>query len=363
MFTIGYCFYNKENIKEAKLNGTFIDKIISNKYIKIIGIMLLLGLIYFKIKYLNATNNIIDSSELRMARFTTMFSSYAESIIYNYLLVGVLDIYVILFAVLLIEKKYKNSIFVMSLASILLYISIGYGRKVLLDIIIYAIIWFLVRNKGKININSKSIKKGIVGILIIFIISVSATTIRLGVQLTNIQKIKEDIVEEQIKQYFVYFLGGFRSLDRYIQNEEFDYEFGRMTLGGIDEIISLPFIALGYDYNSINSKYGEKLQENIIIGDNISFNAFYTCVMNFYTDFGIVGVILIPLLYGIILKCIIRRALITYNLFDIILMLFIISNTISAIYKWFYQSGSTIFTIMVILVLKKFIRIKEEGYE
>lgn len=357
MLVIGYCFYNlKYDEEETDLKDALIEKIVSNKYVKIIAIILLIGLIYFKIKYINATSNIIDDSELRIARFTTMFSSYAESLIYNYLIIGLLNIYIILFVILLIEKKYKNFIFLISFISIILYISIGYGRKVLLDIMVYAIIWYLIKNKGKIGISYKNIKKVIIGIFIIFVISVGATSIRTGVKLTDFQKIKEYMVDEQIKQYFTYFLGGFRTLNSYMDNRDIEYEFGRMTLGGIDELISLPFVALGYNYNSINSEYGKLLQENIVIGDNLKINAFYTCVMNFYTDFGIAGVVIIPLLYGIILKKIIHKAISTYNLLDIILMLFIISNTISAIYRWFYQFGSTMFSIIIILVLRKFIK-------
>ena len=354
MFTMGYCSVKEKKIENKILD---IDIISKSRVLEIIGYILLIALVFFRIRYINIANTVKDASELRLIRFTTLFNSYAENLIFNYIIVGILNIYTILLAILLVEKKYTTKLFWIALISNIVYITIGYGRKKLMDIIIYLIIWFIIKNKGKIKIKKGILLKGSLILILVFIVSISATAVRTGVRITNFEKIKNDIVGEQIEQYVIYFLGGFRSLDKYLEND-INYTYGRLTLGGIDELISIPFLALGYDYSAINSIVGEKLQSVIHIGDNIEFNAFYTCVMNFYTDFHLLGVIIIPLIYGFILRKSMDKGINQKNLFDVILMLYLISNTVAAIYKWFYQSGSTMFTIIILLVAKLTLEIK-----
>lgn len=320
-----------------------------------------IALAYFKIKYNKAISGLEDLSKLRIVRFTTMFNSYTENVIFEYLVVGVFNIYTILFSMLIVEKKYKNKIFLICLIDIVLYITIGYGRKILQDIMIYIIMWFFIVNKGYIKIKIKSIITTAFIVIVILSGSIGVTAIRTGVPITNIKRIKEDIVQEQINQYIIYFNGGFRTLDQMIQSEKPMYTMGRMTLGGIDEIFSLPFTFLGYNYKSINTIMGEKLQENVTIGENIQMNAFYTCVMNFYSDFGVIGVIFIPIVYAYIISRVFKGAFKHDEIINYILLLFIISNTISATYKWFYQSGSTMFTIIIILILQLILKKKKEN--
>ena len=361
-FVISFCIFSRKRDKKQDNDKTTIEieKIINSKYVNIIGMILTILLLYFKMKYNNATRGIDDLSKLRIIRFSTMFNSYAESVTFEYIVVGVLNIYTIIFSMLLVEKKYKNKLFFICLVDILLYITIGYGRKILQDILIYVIMWFIIKNNGKIRLRIKTIMTIFLVTILILMGSIGITAIRTGVSILNIKKVREDIVQEQVNQYIIYFNGGFRTLDKFIHEDKPMYSLGRMTLGGIDEIISLPFIFMGYNYKSINTIMGEKLQENITVGQNIQMNAFYTCVMNFYSDFGIIGVILIPLIYAYILTDVIKKSFTNKNVMYTILLLFMISNTISATYKWFYQSGSTMFTIFIILITNLVLRKKEK---
>jgi len=154
MFTIGYCVFKEKEINIEKLDMDIISK---SKLLEIIGYILFLLLLFFRIRYNNIVSLVEDASQLRIIRFTTLFNSYAENLIFNYIIVGILNIYTILLAILLIEKKYKTKLFWIALMSDIVYITIGYGRKILMDIIIYLIVWLIIKNRGRIKI-----KKGII---------------------------------------------------------------------------------------------------------------------------------------------------------------------------------------------------------
>ena len=353
MFSLGFCIKkNKEKENGCKNSDDNIDKIINSTTFVILGVIIIIGLIYYKIRFDNIVKGLKTVEEIRMIKFKNLFNSGVEYIIYEYFITTFTNIYTIFFAILLVDKKIKNKVFFMSIIIILLYIMIGYGRKILFDILIYIIMYSIIKSNGVIKLNFKYLIKLFVIGFMIFSIAIIATAVRLGVKLNNHKFILNNVVSEQIKQNYLYFVGGFRLLDQYIGEFDNNYTLGRMTLGGVDDIVGIPFLALNYDYKPINTEVGKKLQKNILIGNNTYMNAFYTCVMNFYSDFGILGVIIIPLVYGVILKRVINKAAYNKNLYDILIFLYITCLTVSAVYRWFYQLGSGLFTIIIIMFIK-----------
>ena len=183
------------------------------------------------------------------------------------------------------------------------------------------------------------------------------TAIRTGVKIYDLKKIANDIVGEQIKQVVLYFEGPLRTLDNFI-NEGFEslngnLAYGRATLAGIDEIISLPLIFVGIDYPYFNSIIGSELQTNVTVSENgYKINAFYTGIMNFYADFGTVGVLIFSMLYAtLVVYCVRNFFKKKGDIFSQVLLIFVIMNTLSIVYRWNYQSGATTFLLIVLVIL------------
>ncbi len=362
-FTIVYILFalrkkNEEIIEEYTDNNfdKVLDKIVKSKIWNTINIIVMILLIYYVVKYNNIISEIIDPALWRMVRFTTLFDSYKEKVIFEYIIMGAFTIFSIITSILLVNKKWKNIFFFVGIANIILYVSIGFSRKVLFEFLMYIVIayaiMFIFKKK---KINKRIILTGAVLLIIILIVILALTSIRTGVKIWDFKTIYEEILQEQVKQFIIYFEGPFRALDYFIENGfpslEGKLSYGRATLGGVDEIISLPLIFVGIDYPYFNSIVGSDLQSYITIGDNISFNALYTGVMNYYCDFGVYGVIILSTLYAIFTRWCVEKSLKKQDAFSQILMIFVVMNTISTIYKWNYQSGATTFILIVLLLL------------
>lgn len=362
IFTLTYVILIKKkngenNIELVDLNEK-LNKITQSKALLIFQSMTMLVLIFYVIKYNYIVSQTGDISSLRMIRYTTLFNSYTEKVIFEYIIMGALTISSIITTILLVNKKCKNPFFIIGILNILLYVSIGYSRKILLEFIIYIVLAYLIMSIiTKKRINRKTIFVGLTLVLVVCIIMLEMTAIRTGVKIYDLKKIANDIVGEQIKQVVLYFEGPLRTLDNFI-NEGFEslngnLAYGRATLAGIDEIISLPLIFVGIDYPYFNSIIGSELQTNVTVSENgYKINAFYTGIMNFYADFGTVGVLIFSMLYAtLVVYCVRNFFKKKGDIFSQVLLIFVIMNTLSIVYRWNYQSGATTFLLIVLVIL------------
>lgn len=333
-----------------------IEKITNSKVWLFFQIGLMIILLYYVIKYNYIVSQTTDQSLLRLIRFTNLFGSYTEKVIFEYLIMGLFTIFSIITSILFVNKKWKNLFFFIGLINIILYISIGFSRKVLFEFLIYVVLAYIITiTLQKKKISKRSIIIGICLVIIILVLTLGVTALRTGVSIFDFKKIYNVIIEEQIKQFIVYFEGPFRALDHFVENGfsslQGNLSYGRATLGGIDEIISLPLIFIGFQYPYFNSIVGAELQNNILVGETQQFNALYTSVMNYYCDFGVVGVIIIPALYAIFVRWCIEKFIRKKDIFSQVLAIFVIMNTFSTIYRWNYQAGSTTFWLIILLLL------------
>ena len=68
------------------------------------------------------------------------------------------------------------------------------------------------------------------------------------------------------------------------------------------------FNKLGIPFDKeLNNLVEIKQNTPIDIGSGFSWNALYTVVLYFYLDFGIIGIIILPLLFGLLLKLLINK--------------------------------------------------------
>ena len=281
-----------------------LDKLLKSKILLVSIIIILIIVIYYLTKY-NIIIKDMSKLDIRMVRFNQLFDSSLEALFFNYIIAGSMYILSIIFSVLLVNKKVKNSIFILLAITIALYSLIGYSRMIYLNIVIYIFICILLKPNLKELINVKNIIK-------IILIGCAVVIILFGMLYARICKssapIKDNIsktLKNQTEQIIEYSVGSFRLLDYFIKNgfENFQskYTYGQATFAGVEEIILYPIKGIGVEIDSFNNIIGEYTQKSIKIGTKTNFNAFYTCVMNFYLDYGLIGVILFPILHSMLI--------------------------------------------------------------
>ena len=350
----------KNNIEEKSIN----EKILKSRIILVGQIMLLTILAFYSYRFNLIASSLEDAAQIRIAKFTLLFSSYKENIFFNYIIVFLYKVMAIITSILIANKNIKNPITIMGIINVILYSTIGYGRMDLYEFLLFILFSYIICNRKSIKMKNKTKKdilKFVVIIVFIFCIGLLATAVRLGIDITDLNEIYNRGIKEQVEQIAIYFTGGFRALDIFLKNgfngiEK--YTLGRATLAGIDEMIEIFFIMLGKEYISFNSLIGELTQTSIIVGKNIEFNAFYTSLMNYISDFGYGGVIIYPILYGNFVFYCIKNEIRSQTLISKILVIYVLMNTISTIYRWNYQFGQNIFILIILLVLNFWVKNK-----
>ena len=346
--------YRKEEIVEKETHNKIEERILNSKTLLYGQIVLS----FYALKFYLLTRNIADPALIRMVRFEKLFGSYAENIIYTYFIGFLYKTMTIITSILLVNKKIKNPITIIGVINIFLFTLIGYGRMHLYEFVLFIIFAYILNYEKNKDVDKEIQRKNIRFIItvfaIIFGIALISTAIRLGISIFNFKKIYDMVFGEQVKQIIIYFTGGFRALDNFLINGFSGipkYTFGRATFAGIEELLSIFLLIFGKEYSTFNSIVGELTQSYIVIGENIYFNAFYTCVMNYISDFGYFGVIIYPILHGTFLFFSIKNENNKKNLISQILLIFVLSNTVSTIYRWNYQFGSNTFILITYIII------------
>lgn len=140
---------------------------------------------------------------------------------------------------------------------------------------------------------------------------------------------------EETNSHIVSYLGGPVVAFDYALNSNMleecgGYQYGTMTFASIDEMLFMVQVILKkisgtgvLPARAIN-KIGTYLHENYIdVGTEWRWNALYTSCLYYYLDFGILGVLLIPFVFGIMVRLSIRW-LYQYRSFVFLILLSVI---------------------------------------
>lgn len=346
---------NRENIVSNN-NVNFINIIKKSKVLLIINIIVLVLLAYFLARY----NRILASAsiqDIRNIRFEKLFSTGYEYIIFTYIIQPALKIIMMLTAISIIYKERKNINVYLGITNIILNTMIGYGRMYIFEFILFLLFAYLSQkeiNKPKI----KSILIALLAIVLFAVISTIITTIRIvGIEGLSLATIKEYGISNQISQLIIYFTGGFRTLDLFINNKIIsinNYMFGRLTFAGFEDLIGNFTGVLGINFVPINNIIGNYTQMPVLIGNNQYFNAFYTSVFNYYGDFGIVGVVFFSFLSGILIKYSINNYTKKSNLNSLLLFIYASSMLLCSVYRFNYQLGQYLIILIYLIFINKF---------
>lgn len=347
MFTVGFWICGKlsknraSHVMEIKeeISG---NHILSKMLIGVFGILL-----YYWLRYLNIVREGVSLNN-RLERFNVgyLFTSTAEILFFNYFIESFVYAFIIILAYMVIYGQFKNYMFVLLVGCIFLYSGIGGSRGILVDVIIAMAFILVIRSlHNKINVKILVALSAIVLIISFYLAWLTAS--RLGFKEINVESIAIGW-ETFLKQGIVYYTGPFRALDYGLIEypDIIGFQFGRATFAGIDEIIIMGFRILGVELTTMNATIGKVLQETqLIIGENEYFNFAYTNVMIHYFDFGVIGVVIFPFIYGFF----VRKAIFLYQNMPVIptmiILVFLFNTMINSVFKWGLQSPASVFLL------------------
>lgn len=350
--------YNNNLIYENSKGYNFEKSIFLGDDIKLnwfvwLTIITAIILFYYAFKFNKvALNDVVGS---RMARFSVgpLFKSLEEIYLYNWIITPLVSIYNCIIAYKLINNSFKDKTFILCSINVILYFMVGYGRQTILELIIYTVIcYFVFKKRKKIALKSKILC--LLGICILLFGGIYITAKRLGM-IGFDMKIMNESLEVFMKQIVTYFTGSIRALEYGINTffGEYLYEFGRLTFGGLDEIIGTILNYFGINYTLANS-IGSLTQAEIFIGEGIKHNALYTANLAYFIDFGYIGIIIFPFLIGVFTAMTTKKFLEYKDEYSLFIYLFSVYCLILTSMKCAFQSSDTWVLLIMCYLLSKF---------
>lgn len=311
-----------------------------------------IGIVYYYFhKYLFVLT-LYNAAEGRNTMFEEgeLFSSHYEILLYNMAVKPFFYFLSVLIAVLLIYFSNKY-LLVLSIVFLLLYSYIGSGRGAYITVLMmlgfaFLIKSYVIESPLFYGVKFSTLKKMKIRL---YILLVGCTVVLFVSYITALRKGEigfsfETLAigfEEFFKQCVWYMTGPFRALDYALdQNylDKTDLLWGRSTFAGVDALVKIVIHFFGGSYTSAGEITTMFLQENYIpVGNDITMNFAYTCVMAYLFDFGFLGVIICPFLSGFF----VRKAFLTFQRYPtfpmFVLCLFLFYAMIMTVFKWSFQ--------------------------
>ena len=322
----------------------------------IINVGTFLSLIYFSIKYnrILTTMGVLDARNIKF-ELGLLFSSNNEYLFFNVIIAAIVYISFIISIITYINTKKISVLLILSMVNLYMYATIGLGRLAIFEatiIVLLAVIFSRI-----FRISNSSIKGKIVLVLVTLggIGSIfSITSRRLGTNLAE-QGLTETIMFT-LEQGIIYFVGPISAFNQFLVTDvtrSVGHTYGRATVGGLDYLFSLLFSYMNYPFDSANDITASFTKPTIDIGSQQGFNAFYSALMNFYIDFGALGVIALSFLFGLLLAVTWNMYIVNGNVYTLSLLIYMSYTAIVSQYIFPFQSLSVWLIVLIFVVLIK----------
>jgi len=365
---IGLSVSNKRNVNSSKyikfdnVIQKQLDYLLDNKYVLIIVSICILFLLYIFSKQ-QAILLQISAMQLRNEGVQDLLfeGNSLLGLFNNFVVKPFTFIIEILVAYVLLYRRTKVLPLFLFTTEVLLSALIGGSRGVFLKILVYIIfIYFccpFLQNKSSRKANLKLLLSVLVFAIIIFT-TVSYLTAQ---RLYNIKEFSIDAVllgfDSMLIHIETYLVGPFRALDYAFENDYFNKlggpTLGRSTLGFIEGFFEIFFGKLGIDYTPANNIIYKTLQNNWIwIGRD--FNFAYTPLLNYYMDFGLLGILIIPFVFGMIIKKYCLKLYRSKNLAILFLLAFFFNVIFESHFGWVLYHWNCFLILIYIYIIYKY---------
>jgi len=337
---------------------------LSNGLIRFFLMIFALILFVFALRYFNVVFQ-GDFINARNARFYVgkVFKSTLELLFYNYIVCAASFFWAFIIAFSIVFGAYKNRVFFWSVLDYVLYSFIGSGRLSLVVLLVEMMLLALAKRCYlKERLTLKKIKNAVaIFFVIIFGMFGMAymTAVRRGVTHFGVEALVEalQVLWDQIKEYNI---GPFSALS-------YMYDSGKMynhlymgkavLLNGVDEFLSYFLGIFGINFECSKTVLGVIANATIYFG-SASFNALYTCIYWFFSDFGYIGIALFSTIFGFTERKVIRKFDKDPDIFSLMIMIHVLYFLFVAHMVWQINNVDSLAYIGVIMILKKKIRTK-----
>ncbi|APR71770.1 hypothetical protein AHTJS_16425 [Acinetobacter haemolyticus] len=359
-YIFGFLFANKKNkIKyddfyaRIKMSA---EKLNNNKIFNILNALALVLCFYYTYKYISNFNIVADES-VRSSRFEVggVFSTIYDYLIFNYYVGSFLwfSKFIVAYG-FVFGKNHIKKIFYTSLLMCLCSLLFGAGRNILVELVLIGLVVLVVKKSflQEKNTSTSYLSKGLY-VTLIFVVFVLVTHFRMLDESLSFSSFYK-AVEISLEQIVVYVVGSFRALDYSVNSMHFERGYGVYTFASFNELYNMALRLLGFNTLPYSQYWGGLLAEQIMISDEIRFNALYTAVFNFYNDFGVFGVALFSFTFGWLSSKSVSYFLSNANILSLyILSIFFMSSFLSAmVFK--LTPANIVFTLLVALLFTKY---------
>lgn len=345
------------------LARSYRERVAGSRVTKYILVCFAMYLVLYYSRYARLLQE-LGPAEARGIRYNigTLFGSALEALVFNYIAEAMAIGLVVIIAYALVLGSVRNWIFWLALTDLFLFASIGAGRTVI--VLAGAFVVLLALTRGVLEARARagnaverptrisSRRKSIVFTVLFPVAAMGVFMVYLTLsRLVALDRPHAILVdgeyallggEQLLEQIYGYSVGPFRALDHALSRPDlFGLHFGRLTLGAVDEMLGYIFRLFGFDYSIANDEFGLIVQQPIFIGST-DFNALYTAVARFYYDFGIAGVVVIPLLLGVAVRAAVRLFNTSPSVYTLGIALFLYGVALLSMQTWHLSSPAAL---------------------
>lgn len=314
-FYIGFStFGNVHSINRFNNNNlllfNYTDKLVRNKVIlSIYAVCSLFALSYARNALVAAELN--DGAIMFENRLELIFGGSAfGSLLYNYVLIPMFYFTLTLLSLTLFHRSRKYiPFYVLSCIFLVSYTILAGGRSVFVIMMMYLVITYISLKslKKRIRIPKKQIGFGFILGILVFI----GMSLQTGYRKTGSYSFSGDDIVSSVsdmgEMFMVYSVIPIRLFDVALENdvpEKFGMQYGRATIAGTDEIVCGLIKRITGDKPWSTAEIVKYTQDTWIriIPGTWGYNYCYTALFYNYIDFGIAGVIILPFIFGFILR-------------------------------------------------------------
>lgn len=345
--------------KMERLPQQYVHYILNNKKLTVILYVVTILLVFYAIRYssIMTLDNVLNA---RNERFYVggLFKSTYELLFYNFFVSAFRYYFSFVVAFSLLFGMVKNRQFILCLLDLLLYSYIGSSRLPLVLLIVSVLLMWIIRNschdKRKDTHNIKRFLFVICAVALGLFGMSYLTAFRRGMLDFSFKAVMDNfnILNDQILNYCIGPLSGLSYLydSGVMKNHLF---FGRaVILNGFDELLSYLLGFMGIHFSYAKNELGAISNVSYEIG-NTTFNALFTCIYWFYSDFGIAGVFLFSGLFAYVEKRCIVLFLDRINIFSMMLLVHVAYFMMMSNMIWQITNLDSLLYIIVLSVMYK----------
>ncbi len=173
----------------------------------------------------------------------------------------------------------------------------------------------------------------------------------------NRQKVSFDEGTSLLNETFIsYSIWPFRAFDYALSHDYIEkaggYQYGRASFCGMDFLVSSFLKRFGIRYQSSRDITNGYLQgTQVPIAKDRTMNYAYTNAMYHYYDFGVIGIVIFPFMFGLFCRFIIKKYYTDKSLSLLAILSFLYFIAMHTVFSWYFNKPFTLLYILILLIV------------